>query len=484
MYVALLALNVVLFALLTGFYLRSKVSSLYHPLSIYLAFHGIVFVLRPILSWYYGYQLIYKLYQFAPDAYVKSMALVAANIGLFSFAAASLRWGREPFRNRSDRFAAAELQALAKPLWITVLLLFPLIALSLRSYWKLRGVDVDTLVLDPATGTTINTAGNGYLQAAYCMGVALFPLIAWIGRFRWWSLIPAFVFAVAQAGSGLRSPIVSELLCLCGLFLYARGRKWFEPRTLVILLGAAFAFNAVGADRGESVRALLGEKPTVNLAEVQASAPLEGMDLGNLEFLEFLIDKIPRATGSYEYFVDNLQVFTEPIPRVLWKDKPVGQPIRFFYLFDYGFPIGMTRSLPGEGWTQLGLAGVAIWCGLWGAICGWIYSCYVRSGQSAIQTAYYMTFLAMLIVFYRDGLLTTMLRQGLFFLMPMLVWGLMAKLLGSARAADFRRLAASKFARRERLQAAAPALPGGAPEPVSAAGPARVLPRSLRHPRR
>ena len=333
-------------------------------------------------------------------------------------------------------------------------------------------------MIDPTTGISVNTSSNGYVQGVYLMGATLLPLVAWVGGFRWWSLIPPLAFAVLQAGSGERGPVISELLCFCMLYLYAHHHKWLDWRTATIALAGVLSFGAVGADRGQHIRSFVANDEATLMTQDQTTAPLEGMDLGNLEYLEFLTDKIPRSTGSYEYFLDNLQVFTEPIPRVLWKGKPIGQPIRFFYLFDYGFPIGMTRSLPGEGWTQLGLFGVAIWCALWGGLLGWIYSAYVRSRQSTVQTAMYMSFLATLIVFYRDGVLLTLLKQGVFFLLPLLLWALFARVLGTHSAVDLRRLSAIRLARRERARAAAGGPPGGASEEGRAAS------RSQRRARR
>jgi len=480
MYFALLVLNVAVFALVVAAFLRSPACNLYHPLTIYLAFHGLVFVLRPLLSWYYDYAMIYELFRFAPDSYAKNMTLVAANVGLLSFAAASVHFGNAPFRNGFDKFTAIEMNALAKPLWLVSLLLLPLIAWSLYEVWQLRAASMETLQLDEATGTTINTVGNGYVQSAYMFGVTLMPLIAWVGRFRLWTLAPAVLFVFLQSGSGTRGPAISMLLCLALLYLHARNRKLPDWRVIGIAVAGLVLFNLVGSDRGHSIRSVISEDRAIVSQKDRRLAPLEGMDLGSLEYFEFLVEKVPRSTGTFEYFVDNLQIFTEPVPRVLWKGKPIGQPIRLFYLFNYGYPIGMTRSLPGEGWTQLGLIGVAVWCGLWGTICGWIYNRYTRSRQGVLQTAFYVSFLATLIVFYRDGLLITLLRQGVFFVLPALLWAGLARAMAVPRASDFRLMAAARQLRADRMAKRAAVLDLS----EAAAEGLRRLPRSQRHARR
>ena len=167
-----------------------------------------------------------------------------------------------------------------------------------------------------------------------------------------------------------------------------------------------------------------------------------------MEFFEYLVETVPRKTGTYGYFVDNLQAFTEPVPRVLWKNKPIGAPIKMFDLFDYGRPIGVTYSLPGYGWMQLGYAGVVLWCGLWGYCLGAIYSWFVRSRQGNFHVAFYFAFLPIFIIAFRDGGLVTILRTGVFYLTPVLVWMWAARALGIPDPADLMRRAARLGTRR------------------------------------
>ena len=473
MYPALLLVGLIVFALVALYYARQPACSWFHPLTIYLGFHGLVFVIRPILSWYFDYSLIYRVFEFSPDDYAKAMTLVVADVGLVAFAAASLYAGSAPFRNKFDAVAAREAEALARPLWIACILLVPLIAFSLREYWQLRATGMEALELDAATGTTINSSGgNGYAQNAYLIAVTLVPLVAWIGGFRPWTLVLAAASALLLAGAGVRGPVISLLVCLASFHLYARRRRSPDWRIVAIAILGVALFNAVGSDRGYTIRRLVTNEGA-HLAYSQPDlAPLEGMDIGNLEFLEYLVDKVPRSTGTYEYFIDNLQIFTEPVPRVLWPGKPIGQPIRLFNLFDYGFPIGMTRSLPGEGWMQLGLAGVVIWCSLCGLLLGWVYNKYALGPQTVVQTALYCALLAMLIVFYRDGMLMTLLKQGLFFLLAPLLLALIARLLGTGRSPEHR--------------FAIPSRRSGSPRRAALASDEaqlRAVPRSRRHPR-
>ncbi|MEY2943462.1 MAG: hypothetical protein RLY97_1476, partial [Pseudomonadota bacterium] len=141
-----------------------------------------------------------------------------------------------------------------------------------------------------------------------------------------------------------------------------------------------------------------------------------------------------------------------------WKSKPIGAPFNKIFLFDYGYPIGMTRSLPGEGWFCLGWIGVIVVCGVWGAGLGYIYKRYVLSSQNTIVTASYMMFLPTLIIAYRDGQMMTIFRQGIFFQAPIILWMYFGRYLGIPSAQEVRELI--RF-RRKILPAAAKQMAAG-----------------------
>jgi hypothetical protein len=481
MYVALLIVSVFVFGAITVYFAMHPAASWFHPLTTYLGFHGLVFVIRPWFSWFYEFEAIYKVYQFTPDDYTKNMALIVANVGLIAFAVASLQTGWRPFEKRWDAFNELERRELAQPLVAASIILFPIIAYSLYDKWVDRIAGDADIQLDLSTGVSTYVSGSGYIQAAQMIGVSLIPILMWLFRFKLWTFVPMLVFVFFRAGTGGRAPIINAMICLACLFLYDRARRWPDWRVLLASVLAIVLFIQVGQDRGLSVRDLFVQNEVSDIREQQEMAPMEGMDLGNLEMVEYLIHTVPRKTGTYEYFVDQLQIFTEPVPRALWKDKPIGQPIRFFNLFDYGFPIGMTRSMPGEGWTQLGLLGVAVWCGLWGIFLGWIYNAWIASRQSAIQTTAYFSLLCMLIIVYRDGLLLTLLRQGLFIMLPCALWFLFARLMSTPRADELRERAMGQLLRLRR-QAALPASDGPArAESRNEAVASALVPRSRRH---
>ena len=71
----------------------------------------------------------------------------------------------------------------------------------------------------------------------------------------------------------------------------------------------------------------------------------------------------------------------------------------------------------------LGWAGVLLLCSL----CGWmlgklLYSRYVEGPQRSFHTIAHMMFLSMLVLALRDGQLITVVRQGLFYMAPIVFW--------------------------------------------------------------
>lgn len=436
--VALLLSAVCLLGVSIGF-ARMSAFSVFHPLTFYLLFHSFVFVFRPIVAYMGDFRFIYRVYQFTPSPDDKLAVILASNLGMLVFAFFSLRAGHAPMRFKQDAFAQTERDRLIPAALWALAICLPIGLTSLFWRYGRAAADFSDMVMDRGTGTLINTGANGYLAEAQLMLATACAMIGWLFRFRLVALMPLIGFIVLRAGTGGRGPFVTAAVCLALLWLYERQRRWPTTRALAGAAMVIALFVAVGQDRGRSIRmALGGNNLVVGMDDAGNQQFLEGMDFGNLEYFEFLVYAVPQRTGSYEYFANNLMLLTEPIPRVIWPDKPIGSPVKFFELFDYGYPVGMTRSLPGEGWTQLGWLGVIFWCGLWGLCLGALYRRFINSGQNTFWVIAYMTFTAMLVVVYRDGTVITILRQGLFYFFPIILWWVFAKLLGMPRAGELR----------------------------------------------
>jgi hypothetical protein len=443
MYVVALSMAALVFVAVSIWYARSGYFSVFHPFTLYLAFHGFLFVFRPIVARALDFRLVYLIYQFTPSEAEKCQAILVSTLGLLSFAFFCFRQGNVAMRFNIDRVTLAERKKLIPPFLAAAAICFPIGFYSLIKLWNDAGNDMvlASMVRDKATHILVNVQGNGYLKEAQLMLATCGALLAWLFRFRLLAVLPLATFVVMRAGTGGRGPFVAAAATLSLLWLYDRRQKLPSAR---ILLGVALVivtFNYVGEDRGRAIRQAFGTDKTIDrqYGAGEDWHPLEGMDFANLEYVEYVVYTIPQRTHSFSYFTEELQLFTEPVPRALWPGKPVGPPIQMFNLFDYGNPIGMTVTLVGMGWAGAGWAGVVLWCGAWGYVLGWIYRKFAQGPQTAFQTIAYMTLLSSLIVAYRDGGLVTLGRQNIFFMAPILLWMFFAWQFGISSSAQVRK---------------------------------------------
>lgn len=444
MYPILLWASVAIFVVATVAYLRQSFSSVYHPISLYLVFHCIVFVVRPLFAYWRHYDFLYPVYGFAPSQDVKSTVIICANLGLLAFMAGAWKSGSEPLAFHQGPAEFAHRRRLIPAFVMVLALIAPL---AIGSIYTVFTTGYQGMRLDVHTGVAVNTSGNGWLLEAQLMLVPLSVLIAWTFRFRWWSLLPLILFVTVRAGTGGRGPFIVACAAAGLLWMFDNRRRWPALWMFTLIVPLTAGFYILGQERG-AVRAFLDDGKIIELRE--RTGFMETMDWANMEFFEYLVETVPRKTGTYGYFVDNLQVFTEPVPRAVWKNKPIGPPIKMFNLFDYGNPIGMTYSLPGYGWMQLGYLGVALWCALWGYCLGAIYSWFMRSRQGNFQVAMYFAFLPIFIIAFRDGGLVTIARTGVFYLTPVLVWMWMAQAMGIPDPSELARRAATRIVGRGR----------------------------------
>ena len=450
MYEVMLSANVLLWLAISFYFVRLPVASVYHPVSYYLFFHGFIFTFRPIVVHLQGYTALYHGYGFFPSQSDKITVILGTMLGLICFVSAALKSGNAPPRFAQDRFTELEREQLIKPFFIVAGLLVPLGIASIWANWTTRANDASTMVFDAVTGHSVNTVSNGYFDDFQLMLAPLSVMLIWLFRFKWWTFLPFAVFIVLRSGTGGRWPILMACATVALMFLYQSRKKFPNLKPALMVVAALWLFQIIGADRGAGIRNLFIDDNSLALvySNSRELGFLEAMDWANLEFYEFIVYAVPQKTESYGYFLNNLQIFTEPIPRAFWPDKPVGPPIKLFSLFDHGFPIGMTNSLPGEGWMQLGYLGVAFWCGLFGWFYGWAYNKFQLSQQSTLSLIAFLLFVPLSLQVFRDGLLLTLIKTHAWFLMPVLMIYGFARLSAVPLADEIRLLAYRRAARR------------------------------------
>lgn len=471
MYDFVLALNVALLAAIVLWYFSKYQNPLFHPIGYYIIFHALVFVIRPIFARFYDFTLLYDVYGFRPTLPEKTTALLVADLAFVVFCGICA-WvtAGAPLTMRQP--TPQERQSHVRSFLISAALCLPVGLYSLLHSFSMKSSGINTMINDAATGFAVNTTELGYLNDTQLMIGPLTVLFIWLSRFRWWSFIPFAGYVILKSGTGGRWPFVMACFSLGLFYLIDRGDKRVPWKVVASLVPLLLLFQAVGVDRGESIRAVFQQQEVARVEDFNKLKPMESMDWGNMEFLEYLIWTIPTRTGTYNYFLDQLQIFTEPVPRKLWPGKPIGPPIRMYSLFDYGTPYGMTQSVAGAGWAAGGWIGVAIWASVFAWVVGQIYLRFARSQKSVFAVAAFVIFIPTTMTQYRDGSLITLLKQSLFTMLPIVIWIFMAKYFDPVSADD----AVSAPTR------LAPRVRGNPAEGASTDRPASLVPRERSSP--
>src|SRR5579863_1481820 len=118
--------------LVLGVFLATRQATLYHPLTLYLGFHGLVFVIRSWLVHYLGFDSMWRYMRIRPLETVFLLTLTVSSVALVVFALASVSFGWAKTRFESghpEPFSVAQRRGLL----LTTLLLGPLIAYSIHA---------------------------------------------------------------------------------------------------------------------------------------------------------------------------------------------------------------------------------------------------------------------------------------------------------------------------------------------------------------
>jgi len=112
--------------------------------------------------------------------------------------------------------------------------------------------------------------------------------------------------------------------------------------------------------------------------------------------------------GSWYWGGTILPLFTSPVPRILWPEKPkmnqyqVDLQVPSRNMTDYG----MTAGLVAEGYVNFGYAGVVLYCFGVGFAFAWAYWKVARSDRRSASWLLYLFCLASAAQLYRDGLIS------------------------------------------------------------------------------
>ena len=396
--------QVLVWLIVLGVFLISGQASIFHPLGIYLAFHFVVFVIRPLLVYFFGFNAIWHYMVFEPDSDDFILTLAVASVGLIVFATMSLTVGRANLQF-AQCVPPSLSQTQSRALVIMTIALAPLIAYSI---YKGAG---DTGGERTANGVFILTKTTGYITDAQHMIAPLLCLWLLKARFHWLNLIPVLLYVAYRSWCGwARWTIILFLLTVVLQYCWYRRLRWLPAWTIAVAVPALILFNVLGRNR-DILKNYLSENkadqsevsaPGVSVAE-QRKEKLDTQDFANFDYLAAVVSIVPKRTQTYTYGAQYLQLFTEPIPRILWPGKPAGAPVQTFDINQYANFTGLTFSLVGDGWSSGGWIGVIITLGLAGTAVGFAHRRFWSGSGSAVSALFYLSFLGISANWYRDG---------------------------------------------------------------------------------
>lgn len=434
-----LGLQAGVFLVLAAIFASRRGASLLHPLAFYLAFHALVFVIRPTLVHALDFDQQFRLMRYQPTPAEFVLTLTVASLGLLVFAVVLLPQRPVPAPRTPPglHFDRTQRQAF----WLTLGLLLPWALYGARQDMAIFGTFAGRgeagMIIDPETAQSYFTGTTGYIVKAHNLLVPIAALFAAVYRFRIWALLPLAGVVAFRAYLGSRWGMVIAVAILLLLCLHHRGMRWPPAGVALAALPLLAAFHLVGENR-DALREALGVGPLrYEAVQPRTESGLDKLDtpsFANFDFLAYIVAVVPERSNTHSHFTQHLEIFTRPVPRMFWPDKPRGPPIKLVDLNDHGWFGTRTRSLVGDGWISAGWPGVVLTCGAVAWVLGRLYVWYQRRADSLFPALVYACFLPVTLMWFRGGNIVSAARYGFWMLLPVLVWWSLARVLAATRA--------------------------------------------------
>jgi hypothetical protein len=411
------------------------------PVAFYLAFHAIAFVLRPFLVIFLGHDVGFRISLLTPSDADLLTGLIVADLSLAVFltGVSLVRSPRVPLAamwpppldfSRQLALTIAVMALLPLALYSATLVAPGTNLVAGDRFLRDTGGAV-TLRLDSVTGGMVYEGASAYVVMAHNFLAPLCILLIAACRFRWWSFIP-FGLAVAfrmYLGWDRWGIVLPGLTVVLLLLTRTRGRP-VRAHHLLLVAGLAVVFYLLGSDR-DLIKRLLGLPVFFESARDYDKwlGGLDTLDIASFEFLIYIVQHVPASSGTFSYFTQHLDIFTAPVPRMFWPEKPIGSPINFFTLNEFGNFAGLTRGLSGDGWMSLGWLGVAINCGLVGYGMARLHRYFLVNRHRPAVFYGYIMMLPVSVQFLRDGSLSALMLFTFWLMTPYLLMEVIAAVL-------------------------------------------------------
>jgi len=397
--------NLIFFLLSFYFFYKKLGDTLFvSPLIIFFSFHFIAFILKPLLILNFSFSNVYNYIGFQKEEYNFTKTIFISLVGFISFLIGFSIYIKNKNLQKNVlfnlKFKKYESDIFDRKIFILLsVFMIPIGILSLNELHQMHTrMNIENIY---GIRVFVNTTGY-YIYANIAMG-SVFLLFAFLRNFSFFSCIPLLVYVYFRFDFGWnRSSFLMILFALGMLYFFYNANK--KKKIFIFFIFLLLVFQFTGRSRG-------------GLSFYQ----FDSLDLSNFESLSFIIKNIPYNTGSLTYFTQYLQLFTEPIPRIFWENKPIGAPIKYFNLLDYGNVTGLTNSLIGDGWMSFKYIGVILMLFFTGYICGKIHMNLLKNVSNNVYLFLYSVNVPLLIFWFRDGGIL-ILKIFLFHSVPIMIW--------------------------------------------------------------
>jgi hypothetical protein len=378
-----------------------------HPAVVYLIFHALVVPSRLLAimagaeTWFSNWGGIF---QAVTEAEIVRAALlfdVTLVIMTVAWVRAAIIDDKQSRREPSLADKQSQTLSLAH-IWRVVAIAFPIgiIGIALLGYVPgLERPEIDLGEWQESSWLSITMTWAG---------LALLALIYWYG-FRLWLLAPMAVNLFIMGIQGYhRFRVIIPLILMLQIYLDRRGRKWPPVIVIVPLIVGIMIFypmKTIGkmAREGATVAEISHSSSEI----VRDAMSGQAADQSVLDQLASSLTLIDNA-GRYYYGSIYLVLFTSPIPRQWWPDKPGLSG----HLYDISTPsrpvaeLGMILTFIGEFYINFGYLGIVFMSYLTAYWLARVYFRAYRSDYFSVLRFGYLLVACNLIQVYRDGLMS------------------------------------------------------------------------------
>jgi oligosaccharide repeat unit polymerase len=393
------------------FFLRMPI---YHPFSIYLIYHFLGYVVRPLSVWQSGWSFIWFRIGFQPSALQITDITILSNLSL-AFCCLGFTYGH---RAKVIQLLRPTRLIINRPFhFYSVAIILALLGLY-SSYRGYSGGGLDSVngfdaQVDAAGGQRLQDISGYTLALAESLPVLCIVLLLSNAKLAIsGSAVGAFILLRLYIGAQRLSFIVVLAVAVFNN-LIASGRRFPRLGLIVLVSTGAIAFDVIGNDRYALRRVAFGESTLQQVVDNyildKTANKKESMDVVEYETASATMHIVDNLSG-YSYGSQYLRAVIWPIPRQLWPEKPVFTSTVNLNAYGYNF-WALTHTLYADLYMVFGYPWVAIGMFFWGWLMAIVYK-RAFSTQSPMMYVFFWIFLVYMKTVLRDGEVTFVFFWG------------------------------------------------------------------------